>query len=82
MKENDMAGKGGRRGDVQLSKTARASVGDKGSASTVEWSKYTCDTCHERIKVSEMVVIREIRSQGNSIMHYHNRRACSGLISA
>jgi hypothetical protein len=80
-----MAGKGGRRGsDVQLSKTARASLGDKGSASTADWSRHFCGVCSEPIQIKDMVVIREIgkgrgNSHGDSIMHYHN--ACAGLPS-
>jgi hypothetical protein len=78
-----MAGKSSRRGgDVQLSKTARASVGDKGSAATAEWSRHHCDVCSEPIRISDMVVIRELgkgsgRSHGDSIMHYH--ATCSGM---
>ncbi len=76
-----MAGKGSRRGgDVQLSKTARASVGDKGAASTTEWSKQFCDVCSEPIRLKEMVVIRELRSGSDTINHYHT--ACAGLPAA
>lgn len=75
-----MAGKGSRRGDVQLSKTARASVGDKGSAATAEWSKFHCNACSTPIRVKEMVVIREVSTRGNTVNHYHT--ACAGLPGA
>ena len=76
-----MAGKGGRRGsDVQLSKTARASLGDKGSAATSDWSKYACDTCHKPLQVKDMIVVRELSAGGNTINHYH--LACSGMPGA
>jgi hypothetical protein len=76
-----MAGKGGRRGgDVQLSKTARASLGDKGAAATSDWSKFSCDVCREPIRVKDMVVVRELTARGNMIAHYH--ATCSGLPGA
>ena len=72
-----MAGKASRRGDVQLSKTARASVGDKGTATTVEWSKHYCNECNQMIRVKDMTVVRELSPRGNAIAHYH--ATCSGL---
>jgi hypothetical protein len=72
-----MAGKGGRRGDVQLSKTARASVGDKGAAATVEWSRHYCGVCSDRIRIKDMVVIRELSGRSDTISHYHTQ--CAGL---
>lgn len=76
-----MAGKGGRRGgDVQLSKTARASTGGKGLASTGEWSRHHCDVCSEPIPMKDMVVVREINGGGDAMAHYHN--ACAGLPAA
>lgn len=76
-----MAGKGSRRGgDVQLSKTARASVGDKGSAATVEWSKHACSSCSDPIRVKDMVVVRELNAGRDLIAHYHT--TCAGLPAA
>jgi hypothetical protein len=75
-----MAGKGSRRGgDVQLSKTARASLGDKGAAATSDWSKFSCDVCSSPIRISDMVVIRELAAGRNVVAHYH--ATCSGLPS-
>ena len=75
-----MAGKGGRRGgDVQLSKTARASVGDKGSAG-VEWSKHFCGACSEPIRLKDMIVVRELNGKSDLIEHYHS--SCAGLPAA
>jgi hypothetical protein len=65
-----MAGKGSRR-DVTLSKTARASIGDKGAASTVDWSRHFCDECGQRMKLDQMVTVRELSPSGNAIKHYH-----------
>lgn len=76
-----MAGKGSRRGDVILSKTARASLGG-GRAALVGFSRNLCNVCSEAIPADELVTIREIgKGQGNrhgdAIMHYHTQ--CSGL---
>lgn len=76
-----MAGKGGRRGgDVQLSKTARASLGDKGAASTSDWSKFPCDSCGDQIHLKDMIVVRELTAGRNVIAHYH--QTCSGMPGA
>lgn len=73
-----MAGKGSRRGgDVQVSKTARASLGDKGAAATSDWSKFNCDECSKPIQIREMVVVRELAAGRNLVAHYH--ATCSGL---